>query len=366
MSPSWDASKRLFASSNDALASALRIAFASLGAGVAAFTIAGSGGILPRIAASIVPALGVMAIVLVVALALELAKRLQRSRVAFVCGAALAFALALPRHDEGVIAFFPRLGGSGLFLAILICLAILLLSLVVRDWAAAAIVVAAVGALRAAGVSPADALYAALQPLGKLGDSYAALAIVVVVETCLWLIGIHGPAVLAAIVTPVYLTLQGENAHAFALGKPLPHVVTTSTFLFIFPGGAGATLPLVLLMLRSRVRSLRRLAAAAVAPSFAGINEPLMFGLPMIFQPAFAIPFVAVPLILCTTTYVAIASGLVARPAYYIPASIPPVLNGFLATADWRACVLSLANVAIAGVLYFPFLRRYERERPAA
>ena len=120
------------------------------------------------------------------------------------------------------------------------------------------------------------------------------------------------------------------------------------------------------MMLFSRASGLRRLAYATAGPSLCGVNEPLLFGLPVVMEPILAFPFVAVPLVLSTTTYAAMASGLVARPAYYIPAVVPPVLNAFLATADWRACVLAIVNLVVAAAIYFPFLRLYERSRMRA
>ena len=383
MSPSSDASKR--SSENSRLAAlralteapglvalrlALRISFGGFVAGIVAFAFAqAQPTILARIAVSVVPALGVMSIVLAVALAFELARQFRLAPVPLVGAALFSFVLALP-HARGAdaAAFFRILGGSGLFLAIVTCFAALAASLAVRRnaWIGAACAIVAFALLARTGFSLGDTLYAALQPLGRLGDSYLALLLIVVVETLLWTVGIHGPALLAAIVTPVYLALQSENGEAFAHGLPLPHIVTTSTFLFIFPGGAGATLPLVLLMLRSRLRAARVVAAATAGPAFFGINEPLLFGLPVIFEPLLAVPFVAVPVLLTATTYAAIANGLVARPAFYIPSSIPVFLNVFWATLDWRAGALLAVNIALAAAIYFPFLRVYERAREAA
>ncbi|MBV8601786.1 MAG: PTS sugar transporter subunit IIC [Candidatus Eremiobacteraeota bacterium] len=390
MSPSSVAWKPLFASSKftealravgeapglAALRAALRTGFGAFVVAIVAFALAGAGtNVLARIAAALVPALGAMSLALVVAFSLELARRLEIPQALAVTASAAAFALGLPPQlPSQPIDFFRMLGGSGLLLAILVCFAFAGATVLLRNVAppryapcmAAFYLVVAVFWMRTFGISLADAVSAALRPLGGLGDSFAALLTIVAVETLLWLVGIHGPAMLAAIVTPVYLTLQSQNAAAYAAGAPLPHLVTTSTFLFVFIGGAGSTFPLVLLMLRSRLRSLRILAAACVWPGFCGINEPLVFGLPLVFEPVFAFPFVAVPLVLSATTYAAFASGLVARPAFYVPSSIPIFVNAFLATADWRACGLVFVNIVVAAAIYLPFLRIYERSREAA
>ncbi len=197
--------------------------------------------------------------------------------------------------------------------------------------------------------------------MGRLGDTYAALVLITLAETLLWLLGIHGPATLAAIVTPVYLTLQLQNTTAFGRHQPLPHIVVVSLFLFVFPGGAGATLPLAALLACSKVQRLRKIGRLTLVPAIFNVNEPLMFGLPVIFNPFLAVPFVAVPLVLATTSYFVIARGLVARPALYVPSSIPTFVSTYIATLDMRAVVLVLANIAIATLLYVPFVRAYER-----
>ena len=377
MLPSSDASKPSSANSNAlrafadapalvALRVALRIGFAGFVPAIVVFAALIPQKTLPlRVAGAIVPALGAMSIVLAPALGLELARRFRLPVAPVFVGVVGAFALAIPR-TSGLdwIAFFRVLGSSGLLLAIFAGFATLGAVLVLRvAWLGAFGTILLAAGLTSLGISPGTLLASALQPLGALGDTAGALVTIVLVETLLWLVGVHGPALLAAIVTPVYLGLQAENAEAFAHAHPLPHIVTTSTFLFVFPGGAGATLGLIAVMLASRRKHLRALAAAVAGPGLAGVNEPLLFGLPLVFEPVFALPFVAAPLVLCATTYLALAGGLVRRPVYYVPASIPPVLNAFLATTDWHACILALVNIALAAAIYFPFLRLYERTR---
>jgi PTS system cellobiose-specific IIC component len=217
------------------------------------------------------------------------------------------------------------------------------------------------GVLFALQLSPAAGLAAAVAPLATLGDSWFALIAITAIESALWLVGIHGPALFSAIVLPVYLALQAANTAAAGRHEPIPHIVVVSTFLFVFPGGAGATLPLVLLLLRSRVRRLRRFAAATLFPSLLNVNEPVMFGLPVAYNPVFAAPFVLCPVVLSALTYAALALNWVGRPIFYVPSAVPTPIAVFLATLDWRACVLALVNVVVAGAIWLPFVRVYER-----
>ncbi|MGZ3505198.1 MAG: PTS transporter subunit EIIC [Vulcanimicrobiaceae bacterium] len=327
---------------------------------------------LKRLSLAELPAFGVMACALIVILAYRLATKLSLTPAAFVAACVVAFGLSLPRPYTFAdpIAYLHRVGESGLFLAILIALvsaAVFALArrLISSPWAAQAVAAAFVLALSialfATHISLGSALIAALRPLGELGDTYIALLLVTLIETLLWTIGIHGPATLAAIVTPVYLTLQLQNTSAYSHHEPLPHIVVVSLFLFVFPGGAGGTLPLAAMLLFSRVARLRKVARLTIVPAIFNINEPLLFGLPIVFNPYLAIPFVVAPLVLATITYVAIASGFVDRPWQYVPSSIPTVVSTYLATFDWRAVLLALVNIVVATLIYMPFVRAYER-----
>jgi PTS system cellobiose-specific IIC component len=311
-----------------------------------------------------------MSMTLVLVLSVRLAQRLRTPIAPLVAASIAAFVLALPHaalHSFRTLA--ATLGTSGLFTAIVVCLATAgAISYAQRRYPGyagallgGAAVAAFSGALFALNVSTAALLAALLSPLGLLGDTFIALFLITAIEAILWLFGIHGPALLAALVLPVYLNFQFENTAAFAHHEPLPHLVTVSTFLFVFPGGAGATLPLVLLLLRSRVTRLRNFAFATILPSLVNVNEPVMFGLPIAYNPVLGIPFVLAPLALVCTTYAALALHLVRAPIYYVPSTLPLFVNVFLATFDWRSCVLILVNVVVAGAIYLPFVRMYER-----
>jgi len=362
-----------------------------------------------RVAGALLPALACMSVVLLVLLAIQLSQRLKLPLVPYLAACIVAFGFSLPQpFDSHPLVYLRTLGESGLFLAIVIALVVasvfdlvrrlrrgrrsqsrssppihggLLLERffatfkgirppgfcekVTRSVTSSPFVAFCVGlgflGLFWGHVSLANILFSILQPIARLGDSYGALILIVGIETLLWVAGVHGPAVLVAIVTPVYLTLQTQNSEAFAQHLPLPHIVVISLFLFVFPGGAGATLPLVALLAISRVPRLRTLGRATILPALFNINEPLLFGLPLVFNPYLAVPFIIAPLVLATITYTVMMLGWIARPIYYYPSSIPTVISTYLATLDTRAIILVVLNVLIAGIIYFPFVRAYER-----
>ncbi|MGA8099362.1 MAG: PTS transporter subunit EIIC [Candidatus Cybelea sp.] len=323
-----------------------------------------------RLAAALLPAFGVMAMALAVVLPLRLAKAAHYRVGPLLLGSVGGFALALPRpFGPDPIAYLRLLGAAGLFIAILACGVTAAWTLLARrrlrgawaEYAGATLGICTFAALLALHISLPAAIAAAMHPIARLGDTYLALIAIVAIETILWTAGIHGPAMLAAIVTPVYLTMQMQNTHAFIAHAPLPYVVVVSTFLFVFPGGAGATLPLAALLAISRVPRLRRIGRATFLPSLFNLNEPLLFAAPVVFNPHLMLPFVGAPLVLATVTYAAVATGLVARAAFYIPSSVPTLISTYAATQDLRAIALAAFNIALATLIWYPFVRAYER-----
>lgn len=329
--------------------------------------------LLGNFAQAELPAFGVMAAALAIILPYRLAKRLQFSKAALAAGGALAFGLALPRPIDVLhpAAYLRVAGESGLLLAIAVALAVaascaamrrIVASRRVADVAGAALAVVLAAACFSAHVSLGNALIVAMQPLGTLGDTYAALLIITLLETLLWLVGIHGPAMLAAVITPVYVTLQMQNTAAYAAHRPLPHVVVVSLFLFVFPGGAGAVLPLAAMLAMSKAERLRKVGRISILPACFNISEPLLFGLPIVFNPFLAIPFVLVPAVLASITYAAVHYGFVDAPWQYVPSALPSFVSTYLATFDVRAVMLAVLNIAIAAVIYFPFFKAMERD----
>lgn len=322
-----------------------------------------------RVAGALLPAFGVMAATLAVLLPIRLARVAGYAPAPLVTGSFVSFLLAMPRpYGPDAIGYLRHVGATGLFIAMFACGLAAAVTAALRPRTkrlsgplGAAAAIATFGALALAGISPSDAIAAAMTPIAHLGDTYVALVAIVVVETLLWSAGVHGPALLAGIVTPVYLTMQMQNTHAFTTHQPLPYVVVVSLFLFVFPGGAGATLPLAALLAVSRVPRLRKVGRATIVPSLFNLNEPLLFAAPVVFNPHLVVPFVAAPFVLATITYAAVALGWVSRAAFYVPSSVPTFVSTYVATQDLRAVALAALNIAIAAAMYLPFVRAYER-----
>ncbi|KXG78439.1 Lichenan permease IIC component [Fervidicola ferrireducens] len=203
------------------------------------------------------------------------------------------------------------------------------------------------------------------KPLVTAGDSLIGVLVPVILITLLWSAGIHGVSVVGSIARPIWMALLDENTRAAAAGsKILPHIAPEPFFQwFIWIGGSGATLSLVLLMLTSKSRYLKNLGKASLLPSICNINEPVVFGTPIVLNPVLAIPFILGPVITAVLSYLAMAANLVGRPYILAPWTLPAPIGAYLATGgDWRAVVLVLINIAVTTIVYFPFFKSYERK----
>jgi PTS system cellobiose-specific IIC component len=318
---------------------------------------------------------GAMGVTLAILLANHLALRFHYNRIAAMVLAALAFAISLPRPiPHSLLVLLGTLSASSLFLAIIVGAfngeVLRWAHRLVRNHAlalaAATLVILAVFVGIAAALAPshqsmADVVLAAVKPLIGVGDTLPALLLVVFLQVVLWTAGVHGPGFLAALTTPIFLGAIDANGQALLHHQAPPHIVTITLFLFFFPGGSGATLALNLLMLRSRIPRLRRLGLASLLPSFINVNEPLIFGLPLVMNPSLTIPFIGVPLVLATITYFAMYFGLVDKTVVFLPGAIPAPIGAWLTTSgDWRAVLLVLGNIALSYVLYLPFYKSFE------
>lgn len=201
-------------------------------------------------------------------------------------------------------------------------------------------------------------LQSALQGLGGL-------IVLLLFQNGLWWVGIHGASITYPIVETTLLVAIQENVQAFAAGIELPHIVTKPFIdAFGFMGGGGQTIGLLVALWMAAKKSEHRAITKLSTPAAAfNINEPLIFGLPIMFNPILIIPFLLTPIVSVVIAYGATAMGLIAKTSVIIPWTTPPVLSSFLATGgDWRAAVLSVIIIAISVIIYLPFVIAMNRQ----
>lgn len=183
----------------------------------------------------------------------------------------------------------------------------------------------------------------------------------------LWFFGLHGPNILLAITNPLYMPALEENVKAFGNGVSnfnVPNIIVPQFFdAFVYMGGSGTTIGLLLaIYIASRkkksalMEQYKGVANLALAPGIFNINEPVVFGMPIVLNPVLAIPFIITPIVLVLVTYFAMSTGLVPKVVAAPPWTFPPIISGLTAVASWRGAVLSIINLAISIVIYLPFV----------
>ena len=174
----------------------------------------------------------------------------------------------------------------------------------------------------------------------------------------LWWFGIHG----ATIISSFYQAIVLSNMAANASGA---HYVFAGEFsnAFVIMGGSGATLGTALWMaFASRSKQLRELGKLEAVPAVFNINEPLLFGLPIVYNVRLFIPFLLAPMTCSMVAYAAIATHLVPKIIVQQPWPIPVGLGGMMATASWQGAVLALVNAVVAFLIWYPFIKHYDNE----
>ncbi|TLG80892.1 PTS sugar transporter subunit IIC [Vagococcus zengguangii] len=197
------------------------------------------------------------------------------------------------------------------------------------------------------------------KPLLQLSQGYGAVVVIVLLIHILWFFGLHGTNIMSPVLQSVYGTAMVDNTNAFQQGEAIPYKWVAGSFeAFVWPGGAGVTLVLLIAVLLFSKRSdYRTIGKLAIGPGLFNINEPVMFGLPVVLNPIMIIPFILAPLATATIAYFATIAGLVKPVVVNVIWVMPTVLSGFLATGgDWKAIVLTIVNLVVALAIWAPFI----------
>ena len=346
---------------------------------------------LPLLQVPVDATFGVLAIVACAAIAHELARRLGQDAFGGATTATVVFLLiALDPVTRSFQA--DALGSRGLFTAIVVALVCVRVQKVFTDRGLViqmpdgvpaivrqsflslvplSVLIVAFWLLRfGIGFDLNAATQAAFSPLIAALNTLPGILGYALIVTLLWSVGINGDNAVDVVVAPIFLQYLAANTAAVGQGTPPPYVTALGFFTtFVNVGGTGATLALALLLCRSRDAGYRKVARLSLPTQVFQINEPIFFGLPIVLNPVFMIPYVLTALLLTAATYALMSWGLVARPFINVPWTTPPILGHYLVTGgDWRAAIWGVVSVVMAMAVYYPFarvatVRRLEAER---
>lgn len=183
-----------------------------------------------------------------------------------------------------------------------------------------------------------------------------------------WVLGIHGPAIMGPVIRPFWDISIAENMEVFQStgnAHELPNIFTEQ-FLqwFVWIGGAETTLALVVLFLFSKSNYLKQLGRLSILPGIFNINEPVIFGAPIVMNPILGIPFLVAPLITTTISYFATTTGIVPMMAARLGFAIPAPIAAWMST-NWSvaAGILVVVNFLITLAIYYPFFKVFEKQQ---
>lgn len=215
-----------------------------------------------------------------------------------------------------------------------------------------------------------DCIYSLIQtPLQSLTGNLPAFIICLLIAQLLWFFGVHGSMTVLPIMFPIWIAYIGENTAALAAGKAVPNVLNIGMWDLANLGGSGATIGLVILMFfTAKSKQYKQFGKLTLPCGIFSVNEPVMFGLPMILNPLMLIPFVLCPVILVLLGYILIQLGIVVAPIGVLGlGSMPPFISGLMqGSVTWG--IYQLIAVVISVGIYYPFFKvidkqAYEKEQ---
>lgn len=215
-----------------------------------------------------------------------------------------------------------------------------------------------------------DSIYAVIQaPLQGISDSPFAILIIGFLVPFFWFFGVHGGLIVGSLAGSFLGANALDNATAYAnhhgawnLSVPGVHIVTSSMYDNIINlTGSGITMGLIVFTLFfAKSEQMRSIGKIESVPGIFNINEPFMFGLPIILNPLLAIPFFLTPTLAVGLSYGAVYFGIV-PPLTGIQASwtVPAIISGFL-IGGWQWSVLQAVVLLLSTALYFPFAKKFD------
>lgn len=210
------------------------------------------------------------------------------------------------------------------------------------------------------GMSLPQSIMSILTPALNIADNLWGYLLLITFGNLLWLFGVNGTSIIFPIAFTLGLSNTGLNSDLVAAGQDPNVLMNLQMFRIAILGGAGNTLGLVLLMARSKSAHLKSLGRLSIVPGICGINEPVIFGGPIVFNPILAIPFIVTPIISVSLTYFAQKIGFITCGYIVDPSFTPFFAQAYLSSMDIRNILFVFILVLTSIVTYYPFFKVYE------
>lgn len=200
-------------------------------------------------------------------------------------------------------------------------------------------------------------MYSIIQtPLTKIvGANLISTTLLGMLQQALWMFGIHGGAIVSSVLGPISMGMDIAQQSAYAAGQPLPNILGLS-FGYMYSIAIAYPAMAISILLFAKSKRYKTLGKVALPASFFGISEPLVFGIPVIFNPIMAIPFIIIPNLMPILAYFATAIGLVAKPMGLMVFNVPMAINGIM-NGSWTIAVCQIVLLIISIALWYPFIK---------
>lgn len=194
-------------------------------------------------------------------------------------------------------------------------------------------------------------------PLKNLSGSIWTWELLTLFASICWFFGIHGGQIIMPMLMLLFMQPGVQNQANYLAGKPMTNILTMGFFYLLSLGGIGNTIGLAIdMFFFSKSKRFKVLGKLAIAPSLFGINEPIMFGMPIVLNPIMAVPFFLLPQVNVLLTWLVMKMGWVALPRLAMGATMPVLVDGFLmcgiSGTIWEIFLILLSMVA-----YLPFFK---------
>lgn len=201
-------------------------------------------------------------------------------------------------------------------------------------------------------------------PLQSLGNSPWSFIILIIVAQLLWFFGIHGYMIIRPILQTVFIPLSLMNLAAFEAGEQLPNAITYQHYgTYANLGGSGALLGLAILMaFTAKSDRYKKLGRMALPATFFGINEPVIFGIPMVLNTIFFIPFVLGPIIMFVVPYLLQVFHVIdTLRGIQLPLGTPALVYGWL-EGGLPILIVQAVLIVVQIILWFPFFKAADKQ----
>lgn len=180
----------------------------------------------------------------------------------------------------------------------------------------------------------------------------------------LWCFGIHGTLIIMSVLMPMMLQAASDNAAAYAAGgvEALTFYPVALFGSMALCGGTGNTLPLAIFGLRAKSQQIRAISKIALVPGWFGINEPLTFGMPIMYNPILCIPYVLAVLVVMLCTYIGYMTGWLIPAFVPIMTLMPMGFAQFFGTLRWQNAIWDYLMLIPAGLVWYPFFKVYDNQ----